>query len=201
MPIELTDYVDRFVADRFKNLDGVADVTSTASGAMPCASGSIRDRLAGYGLTVQDVEECHPQAECRNPGRPHREQRARIHRAVAHLAWTAEEFSRSHVQVGRRAAGQTRRRGAGRARHRRYPPRKPLQWRDRASRSASSSRRSPIRSMSPRPSRSLAARERRTAGRRVGRHRLRFDGLHRPLHLECVHDDLRGRRAWWCSSS
>ena len=38
--LEITDYVDRFVLDRLKNLTGVADVRSTASAAMPCASGS-----------------------------------------------------------------------------------------------------------------------------------------------------------------
>ncbi|WP_421693198.1 efflux RND transporter permease subunit [Aestuariivirga sp.] len=52
----LTDYVDRFVVNRFKNLDGVAD--ASINGARTYAMRVWIDpaRLAGQGLTVQDVE-------------------------------------------------------------------------------------------------------------------------------------------------
>ncbi|MFT3673049.1 efflux RND transporter permease subunit [Aestuariivirga sp.] len=54
--LQLTDYVSRFVADRFKNLDGVADVS--INGDRPYAMRVWIDyqKLAGLGLTVQDVE-------------------------------------------------------------------------------------------------------------------------------------------------
>ena len=53
---ELTDYVERFVVNRFKNLDGVAD--ASINGARTYAMRVWIDpaRLAGQGLTVQDVE-------------------------------------------------------------------------------------------------------------------------------------------------
>jgi multidrug efflux pump len=54
--LELTDYVDRFVVDRFKNLDGVADVTVNGERRYAMRIWIDAARLAGYGLTVQDVE-------------------------------------------------------------------------------------------------------------------------------------------------
>ncbi|CAN5121713.1 efflux RND transporter permease subunit [soil metagenome] len=54
--IELTDYVDRYVEDRFKNLTGVADVSIFGERRYAMRIWIDRDRLAGYGLTVQDVE-------------------------------------------------------------------------------------------------------------------------------------------------
>ena len=54
--LELTDYVDRFVVDRFKNLDGVADVTINGERRYAMRVWIDAERLAGYGLTVQDVE-------------------------------------------------------------------------------------------------------------------------------------------------
>lgn len=55
--IELTDYVDRYVVDRFKNLNGVADVNIYGERRYAMRIWIDRDRLAGYGLTVQDVED------------------------------------------------------------------------------------------------------------------------------------------------
>ena len=55
--IELSDYVDRYVTDRFKNLTGVADVTIFGERRYAMRIWIDRDRLAGYGLTVQDVED------------------------------------------------------------------------------------------------------------------------------------------------
>ena len=53
---ELTDYIDRFVVNRFKNLDGVADVTVNGERRYAMRVWIDPVRLAGYGLTVQDVE-------------------------------------------------------------------------------------------------------------------------------------------------
>ncbi len=52
----LTDYVDRFVVNRFKNLDGVADVTVNGERRYAMRVWIDTARLAGQGLTVQDVE-------------------------------------------------------------------------------------------------------------------------------------------------
>ncbi len=54
--VELTDYVQRFVVNRFKNLDGVADVTVNGERTYAMRVWIDPPRLAGYGLTVQDVE-------------------------------------------------------------------------------------------------------------------------------------------------
>ena len=54
--LELTDYVDRFVVNRFKNLDGVADVSVNGERRYAMRVWIDSARLAGYGLTVQDVE-------------------------------------------------------------------------------------------------------------------------------------------------
>ncbi|MGE3830106.1 MAG: efflux RND transporter permease subunit, partial [Parvibaculaceae bacterium] len=55
--LELSDYVDRYVTDRFKNLTGVADVSIFGERLYAMRIWIDRDRLAGYGLTVQDVED------------------------------------------------------------------------------------------------------------------------------------------------
>jgi multidrug efflux pump len=54
--MQLTDYVDRFIVDRFKNLDGVADVTLNGERRYAMRIWIDYQRLAGLGLTVQDVE-------------------------------------------------------------------------------------------------------------------------------------------------
>ncbi len=54
--LELTDYIDRFVVNRFKNLDGVADVTVNGERRYAMRIWIDPARLAGYGITVQDVE-------------------------------------------------------------------------------------------------------------------------------------------------
>jgi multidrug efflux pump len=52
----LTDYIDRFVADRFRNLDGVAEVTVNGERRYAMRVWLEPERLAGLGVTVQDVE-------------------------------------------------------------------------------------------------------------------------------------------------
>ena len=54
--LALTDYVDRFVVDRFKNLDGVADVSVNGDRRYAMRVWIDHQKLAGLGLTVQDVE-------------------------------------------------------------------------------------------------------------------------------------------------
>jgi len=54
--LELTDYVNRYVVDRFKNLNGVADVTIFGERRYAMRIWIDRERLAAYNLTIQDVE-------------------------------------------------------------------------------------------------------------------------------------------------
>jgi multidrug efflux pump len=54
--LALTDYVDRFIIDRFKNLDGVADVSLNGERRYAMRIWIDQAKLAGLGLTVQDVE-------------------------------------------------------------------------------------------------------------------------------------------------
>ncbi|MEW5862535.1 MAG: efflux RND transporter permease subunit [Pseudomonadota bacterium] len=54
--LALSDYADRFVADRLKTLPGVATVIIGGERRYAMRLWLDRDRLAGYGLTPQDVE-------------------------------------------------------------------------------------------------------------------------------------------------
>jgi multidrug efflux pump len=54
--LALTDYVDRFIVDRFKTLDGVADVSLNGDRRYAMRVWLDYQKLAGLGLTVQDVE-------------------------------------------------------------------------------------------------------------------------------------------------
>ena len=54
--LEITDYVDRFVVDRLKNLNGVADVIIFGERRYAMRIWVDRERLAAFNLTVQDVE-------------------------------------------------------------------------------------------------------------------------------------------------
>ena len=101
--LELTDYVDRYVIDRFKNLTGVADVQIFGERRYAMRIWLDRDRLAGYGLTVQDVEGAHPTPERRDPGRAHRKQRPRVHRPVQDRPQDAGGIRQHHHQDGRAA--------------------------------------------------------------------------------------------------
>ncbi|MBL8700218.1 MAG: efflux RND transporter permease subunit, partial [Alphaproteobacteria bacterium] len=55
-PLEVTDYADRFVKDRLQNLPGVADVRIFGERRFAMRIWLDALRLAGYGLTPQDVE-------------------------------------------------------------------------------------------------------------------------------------------------
>ena len=54
--LEITDYVDRFIADRLKNLTGVADVQIYGERRYAMRIWLDRERLAAFNLTVQDIE-------------------------------------------------------------------------------------------------------------------------------------------------
>ena len=54
--LEITDYVDRFVIDRLKNLTGVADVTIFGERRYAMRIWIDRERLAAFDLTIQDLE-------------------------------------------------------------------------------------------------------------------------------------------------
>ena len=55
-PLEITDYLDRFIVDRLKNLNGVADVTIYGERRYAMRIWIDRERLAAFNLTVQDIE-------------------------------------------------------------------------------------------------------------------------------------------------
>ncbi|MGQ0456903.1 MAG: efflux RND transporter permease subunit [Hyphomicrobium sp.] len=55
--LEITDYVDRFIVDKLKNLTGVADVQIYGERRYAMRIWVDRERLAAFNLTVQDVED------------------------------------------------------------------------------------------------------------------------------------------------
>jgi multidrug efflux pump len=55
-PLEISDYADRYVADRMKTLPGVASVIIGGERRYAMRLWIDRDRLAAYGLTPADVE-------------------------------------------------------------------------------------------------------------------------------------------------
>ncbi|MGE5266082.1 MAG: efflux RND transporter permease subunit [Deltaproteobacteria bacterium] len=54
--LEISDYIDRFIVNRLKNLKGVADVQIYGERRYAMRIWIDRERLAAYNLTVQDVE-------------------------------------------------------------------------------------------------------------------------------------------------
>ena len=56
-PLEISDYADRFVADRLKTLPGVASVIIGGERRYAMRIWLDRERLAAYALTPQDVED------------------------------------------------------------------------------------------------------------------------------------------------
>ncbi len=124
--LELTDYVDRFVVDRFKNLDGVADVSVNGERRYVMRVWLDPAKLAGYGVTVQDVEAAIRSQNAEIPGGPGGKHGPRVHRAVAHLAWHGRGICKGCPQAGGRLAGFAGRCGQGRAWHSRRQAREPL---------------------------------------------------------------------------
>ncbi|MCB1379288.1 MAG: efflux RND transporter permease subunit [Alphaproteobacteria bacterium] len=97
--LELTDYVDRFVVDRFKNLDGVADVSINGERRYAMRVWIDPARLTGYGLTVQDVENAIRNQNAEIPaGRIESTEREFTVLSRTALG-TAEEFSRVNLKA------------------------------------------------------------------------------------------------------
>ena len=55
-PLELTDFADRFIADRVQNITGVAEVRILGQRQYAMRIWLDRPRMSAYGITVQDVE-------------------------------------------------------------------------------------------------------------------------------------------------
>ncbi len=55
--LQITDYVDRYVLDRLKNLQGVADVLILGERRYAMRVWIDQERLAAYNLTIQDIED------------------------------------------------------------------------------------------------------------------------------------------------
>ncbi len=56
-PLDITDFVDRDARDRLQNLPGIAEVQILGERRYAMRIWLDRDRLAAYGLTVQDIED------------------------------------------------------------------------------------------------------------------------------------------------
>jgi multidrug efflux pump len=92
-PLEITDYADRSVVDLFKTLPGVASVIIGGERRFAMRIWIDRDRLAAYGLTVQDVETALRQQNVELPsGRIESRQREFTVLAETDLR-TAEQFN------------------------------------------------------------------------------------------------------------
>jgi multidrug efflux pump len=66
-PIQITDYVDRFVKDRLQILPGVADVRISGERSYAMRLWLDPERLAAYEMTVQDVERALSQQNVEIP--------------------------------------------------------------------------------------------------------------------------------------
>ncbi|MDH5210172.1 MAG: efflux RND transporter permease subunit, partial [Betaproteobacteria bacterium] len=92
--LELSDYADRYVADRLKTLTGVASVIIGGAREYAMRLWIDRERLAAYALTVQDVENALRRQNVEIPaGRIESAQREFTVLAESDLR-TAEEFNK-----------------------------------------------------------------------------------------------------------
>ncbi len=125
--LEITDYVDRFVLDRLKNLNGVADVEINGERRYAMRIWIDRERLAAFSLTVQDVENALKAQNVDLPsGRI--ESRDREFSVLSRTGLTTPRaVPQHHHQDRRRPPGEARRGGARGAGRRRRTPRQPLQ--------------------------------------------------------------------------
>jgi len=96
--LELSDYVDRYVADRLKTLPGVASVMVGGERKYAMRIWIDRERLAAYGLTVQDVESALRRQNVEIPaGRIESSQREFTVLSESDLR-TAEQFDRMIIR-------------------------------------------------------------------------------------------------------
>ena len=114
--LELSDYVDRNIVDRFSSLDGVARVFIGGEARPAMRVWLQPERLAAFQLTPADVETALRTPECRAAGRT-----ARIRRPEHHLARRAPVQDAAGIRPAgrrprrRRLSGAAGRRRAGRA--------------------------------------------------------------------------------------
>jgi multidrug efflux pump len=112
--LELSDYADRYVADRLKTLTGVASVIIGGARQYAMRVWIDRERLAAYALTVQDVENALRRQNVEIPaGRIESAQREFTVLAESDLR-TAEEFNK--LIVAERQGYPVRLRDVGSAR-------------------------------------------------------------------------------------
>ncbi|HEX5091235.1 MAG TPA: efflux RND transporter permease subunit [Burkholderiales bacterium] len=96
--LELSDYVDRYVADRLKTLPGVASVIVGGERKYAMRIWIDRERLAAYALTVQDVESALRRQNVEIPaGRIESAQREFTVLSESDLR-TAEQFNRMIIR-------------------------------------------------------------------------------------------------------
>ncbi len=99
--LELSDYADRYVADRLKTLPGVASVIIGGARQYAMRLWIDRERLAAYALTVQDVENALRRQNVEIPaGRIESAQREFTVLAESDLR-TAEQFNNMIVAESR----------------------------------------------------------------------------------------------------
>ena len=103
--LEASDYVKRYVQPRLSVLPGAADVRIFGERQVSMRINLDRTRLAGYKLTVQDVEDAHPPAERRDPGGPHRIAGARVHRRRRDRRPHSRAVQQHHRRQRRRLSG------------------------------------------------------------------------------------------------
>ena len=197
--LEISDYADRYIADRLKTLPGVATVIIGGERRYAMRIWLDRDRLAAFGLTPQDVENALRRQNVEMPGRAHREHAARVHRA------------RRDRPAHRRGVQQhDRQRGAAAIRCACETSAAPsCRRRGRAQRSCASTATRPwawASSSSPPPTRSVAQAVRRVAAEdpsgaaRGHEVEVAFDSsiFIDEVDRGGVQDDGRGGACWWC---
>jgi multidrug efflux pump len=101
-PLELTELINRVVKPRLQTVPGVADVQVGGDRRYAMRIWLDADKLAGYRLTVQDVEDALAAPEPGGAGRPHRKQPARIQRHRAHRSEHRGAVQRDRAEDHRR---------------------------------------------------------------------------------------------------
>ncbi len=144
--LEASDYVKRYVQPRLSVLPGAADVRIFGERQVSMRINLDRTRLAGYKLTVQDVEDAIRRQNAEIPAGPHRVVGARVHRRRRNRRAHARAVQQHHRRQRRRLSGAHPRHRQRRDRPGRRARRSRATTASRRSTSASSSRRSRTRS-------------------------------------------------------
>ena len=186
----------RYIKPRLSVLPGAADVRIFGERQVSMRINLDRTRLAGYRLTVQDVEDAIRRQNVEIPGGPHRIDDARVHRRRRDRRADARAVRADHRRQRRRLPGAHPRRRHRRGRRARRARR------SRATTASPSLNIGVIKQAVANPLELSQARARRgrqdqrePAAGHEARRRLRHVGVHRPLDHVGVHDDRRGDRA------